>query len=71
MFMSEEEMKRFTGYTKHYSQRQFLDRHHISYIPRRDGFPNVVRDHVQRLLGGIENKHENLGPLPDFENINA
>ena len=71
MFMSEAEMIQFTGYSKFYSQREFLKRHRIPFITRRDGFPNVAKDHLLQLLGAAESKHKHLGPLPNFENINA
>lgn len=70
MFLSAEEIKELTGYTYKAKQKQWLVESGYKFSVRRDGFPCVLRTHVERVLGGLITSKANQ-PQPDAAALEA
>jgi len=66
MFLSRDEIKELTGYTYKAHQKQWLIESGYKFSVRCDGFPCVLRSHVERVLGGVVTQTVK-NETPDFE----
>ncbi|RLW62236.1 MAG: hypothetical protein B6D70_07680 [gamma proteobacterium symbiont of Stewartia floridana] len=59
MFLSRTEIEELTGYQRPSAQSRWLDRNGFNHVKGADGYPRVLRNHVQAKLGSsVEFKQE-------------
>jgi hypothetical protein len=72
MFLSEEQIREMTGRVQHNAQAKMLRSLGIIFKTRADGTILVLRDHVEKELGGkIETKRKPKEFQPNWKEANA
>lgn len=56
MFLAPDEIQFLTGCKRKSAQRSILRGKGIQFMERPDGFPLVLRSHIEKRLGGVENR---------------
>lgn len=71
MFLTKDELKELTGHVRAHAQAKELDKMGIEYKPRGDGSLAVLRSHVEKEFGLLQQKPANKKSFqPNWEALN-
>jgi hypothetical protein len=73
-FASQQTIKDLTGYKKPFAQKKWLANKGIKYEERGDKTPAVLKEHLRRVMGGIDEKEatkQDTHAEPNWDALNA
>lgn len=70
-FLTKDELSELVGSNQPAKQRQWLTKHGYSFDVRLNGSNVVLRDHIQKKLGGFNFSYKARPAEPDFNALEA